>query len=51
MNKDFVNSTAAARVNAYISGDRTYASLLSEIDSLGLSPKGREKLLNLVKKN
>jgi hypothetical protein len=50
MNRDFVNSTSAARVNAYIAGERTYASLLAEIDSLGLSPEGRERLLDIVKK-
>ena len=49
MNRDFVNSTSAARVNAYVSGQRTHASLLAEIDSLGLSPDGREKLLDIVK--
>jgi methionine-S-sulfoxide reductase len=43
---DFINSTAAARVNGYIAGHGTYAMLLTEINSLGLSPKESEKLID-----
>lgn len=46
--EDFVNSTAAARVNGYLSGHGTLAALETEIDGLGLSPAAREKLLDLV---
>src|SRR5437016_12438474 len=34
--KDFVNSTAAARVNSYIGGNGTQEQLKKEIDLLGL---------------
>ena len=47
---DFVDSTAAARVNGYLEGHGTYESLLAEIDTFGLSPEGRQRLLNIVKK-
>ena len=42
--KDFLNSTAAARVNAYIAGKGTVAQLQKEIDLLGLSPEGKKRL-------
>jgi methionine-S-sulfoxide reductase len=45
---DFVNSTAAARVNGYVGGHGTLASLEAEIDDLGLSATGQEKLRDLV---
>jgi methionine-S-sulfoxide reductase len=48
--RDFVNSTAAARVNGYISGNGTYAALKEELDQLGLSETGRKKLLERVGK-
>ena len=41
----FRESTAAARVNGYVAGDGTKAQLGSEIDLLGLSPKGRSELI------
>ncbi len=44
---DFVNSTAAARVNGYLGGNGTLEQLEREIDQLGLSPEGREKLLKI----
>jgi len=46
---DFVNSTAAARVNGYLGGHGTFEGLQAEIDSLGLSPAGREKLMDIVR--
>ena len=46
-----MNSTAAARVNGYLSGYGTAAALQEEINSLGLSPEGRSRLLELAKKN
>ncbi len=45
---DFINSTAAARVNGYVAGYGTYATLLTEISGFGLSPEGSKKLLDLV---
>lgn len=45
---DFINSTAVARVNGYVGGNGTLEVLKKEIDSLGLSPAGKEKLLDLV---
>ena len=44
---DFVNSTAAARVNGYIAGYGTSANLLEELDSLGLSPAGKQRLRDI----
>ncbi len=41
---DFVASTAAARVNGYLSGHGTKQQLESEIDRLGLSAAGRDLL-------
>ena len=48
--KDFVNSTAAARVNSYISGQGTAQQLKSEIDLLGLSAEGKKRLQSYVKR-
>ena len=45
---DFINSTAATRVNGYLGGNGTYEALLGEIDSFGLSPASRERLLEIV---
>jgi peptide methionine sulfoxide reductase MsrA len=46
--KDFVNSTAAARVNSYIGGSGTKEQLKAEIDLLGLSAEGRKTLQKYV---
>jgi hypothetical protein len=45
---DFVNSTAAARLNGYIGGNGTLAGLQAEMNDLGLSTAGRERLLGIV---
>jgi len=45
--KDFIDSTAAARVNGYLAGYGTYEGLLAEIGSLGLTPEGNKKLLGM----
>ncbi len=45
----FVASTAAARVNGYVSGDGTSAELEMELASLGLSEAGRQRLRSIVK--
>jgi methionine-S-sulfoxide reductase len=42
--KDLVDSPAAARVNAYLYGAGTPEQLRAELESLGLSPRGREHL-------
>ncbi len=48
-NQDFMNSTAAARINGYLAGYGSMQSLEEELGSLGLSPAAREKLMNIVK--
>jgi peptide-methionine (S)-S-oxide reductase len=45
---DFVNSTAAARVNGYLAGYGTSEALEEEIDMLGLSEAGVTKLRQIV---
>ena len=44
---DFVNSTAAARVNGYISGHGTPEEIDATIAKLGLSAAGRQRLLEI----
>jgi len=46
--EDFVNSTAAARVNGYLSGYGTFTELQEEVDGFGLSPTRAETLLDIV---
>lgn len=46
--KDFVNSTAAARLNGYVGGHGSPEQLDREIEGLGLSPQGRERLKSIV---
>ncbi len=46
--KDFIDSTATARVNGYLGRYGTKAQLEREIDSLGLSEAGRKRLLAIV---
>ena len=46
---DLVNSTAAARVNSYLSGYGALSNLKKEIDSLGLSEDGKKLLLARVR--
>ena len=45
---DFAASTAAARVNGYLDGYGTLEALEAELDSLGLSPAGSQKLRDIV---
>ena len=47
---DFVNSTAAARVNGYISGHGTPEEINATIATLGLSAAGQERLLGIAKR-
>lgn len=44
---DFIASTAVARVNGYVSGYGTSTALQEELSSLGLSPAGNKKLLEI----
>ena len=46
---DFVNSTAAARVNGYLDGYGTLEELLEELPDFGLSPAADKKLIEIVK--
>lgn len=46
--EDFVNSTAVARVNGYIGGGGTCEALKAELDSFGLSPTGKQRLVDEV---
>lgn len=46
---DFMNSTAAARVNGYLYGYGTLESLQEELSSLGLSSEATQRLMDLIK--
>jgi methionine-S-sulfoxide reductase len=48
--QDFVESTAATRLNGYIGGCGTLVDLQEEIDQYGLSEKGKSLLLGIVQK-
>jgi peptide-methionine (S)-S-oxide reductase len=48
--KDFIESTAATRVNGYIGGCGDIAGLQEEIDEYGLSEEGKELLLGMVQR-
>lgn len=47
--KDFMNSTAAMKLNAYLAGYGTSQMLAKEIGDFGLSAAGRKKLLEFYK--
>jgi peptide-methionine (S)-S-oxide reductase len=47
----FAASTAAARINGYVSGAGTTQELEAEIASLGLSEAGRKRLRKIVETN
>ncbi len=49
--QDFINSTAAARVNSYVSGYGTIEQLEAEIDDLGLSPASQRRLVEIVRRS
>lgn len=48
--QDFVNSTAAARLNGYVGGHGAKEQLSVEIESLGLSLEGKRILAEMVRK-
>lgn len=47
---DFVNSTAAARINGYVGGHGKPQDYEAAIENLGLSAAGRERLVAISKK-
>ncbi|MCB0191335.1 MAG: peptide-methionine (S)-S-oxide reductase [Anaerolineae bacterium] len=47
---DWINSTAAARLNGYVGGYGTMAQLEEEIDRLGLSTLGQKQLWKMVRR-
>jgi peptide-methionine (S)-S-oxide reductase len=48
LDDDFINSTAVARVNGYVTGHGTFERLQEEIDLLGLSDEGKKELQEIV---
>lgn len=46
--KDFMNSTAVARVNGYLGGYGTPEMLTNELKSLGLSEQGEQALVEIL---
>ena len=49
--EDLVNSTAAARVNGYLDGYGNLQEIEAHVGSLGLSPEGEKKLVDMVKRS
>lgn len=47
--RDFVDSTAVARINGYAGGNGTQSQLSREIESLGLSVQGKKVLSAMVR--
>ena len=45
---DFVDSTAAARINGYLGGNGTLEQLQAEIDSYGLSTESKKRLVDIL---
>jgi peptide-methionine (S)-S-oxide reductase len=46
--EDFVNSTAAARINGYLDGYGTVLDLQEELPGFGLSPTASKRLTEIV---
>jgi peptide methionine sulfoxide reductase MsrA len=46
--EDFVNSTAAARINGYLGGYGTLTALEEELSNLNLPPETSKKLLDIL---
>ena len=46
--EDFVNSTAASRINGYLGGYGTFSALKAELNNLGFPPVTSKKLLEIV---
>ena len=47
--EDYVDSTAVARINGYVGGYGSKAQLMSELNSLGLTPGSEKILIQLVR--
>ncbi len=45
---NFLNSVAVTRINGYLGGYGTCDALQMEVESFGLSPKARERLISVV---
>lgn len=50
LGEDFMNSTAAARINGYLDGYGSLEGLKNELPGFGLSPAAERKLVEVVKK-
>ena len=48
LNRDFIDSTAVARLNGYVGGYGSLDQLKREVDRLGLSEAGKEALAEIV---
>lgn len=48
--EDFMNSTAAARINGYLDGYGTLEDLREELPDFGLSPAASTRLIEIVKR-
>jgi peptide-methionine (S)-S-oxide reductase len=46
--RDFINSTAVARINGFLGGSGAPDDLKREIDSYGLSASGRKRLIEIL---
>jgi peptide-methionine (S)-S-oxide reductase len=46
--ENFINSTAAARLNGFVSGYGSVETLKDNLNDFGLSPDGKEKLTEIV---
>jgi len=49
--EDLLNSTAGARVNGYLDGYGDLQEIEAQVGSLGLSPEGANKLVDMVKRS
>lgn len=49
-NREFVDSTAAARLNGYLGGEGSFDTLGQELDSLGLTSAMKETLQEMVQR-
>ncbi len=49
LNRDFIDSTAVARLNGYAGGNGSAEQLAREVDRLGLSDTGRQALEMLIR--
>ena len=50
LHEDFMNSTAAARINGYLDGYGSFEDLKNELPDFGLSVAAERKLVEVVKK-